>query len=139
MLHEVVQGLGQIAVETGMAVVIIRPPLVYGRGVKANFAALMRAVQRGWPLPLGAVHNQHSLVKLTNLLDFIVTCISRPQAANLTFLVNEGQNQSITELVQRLCSNLQVDISKARTLLSWVSVDEGLWQAVVGALHEKTI
>ena len=71
---EAEQGLRQLSADTGMAVVIIRPPLVYGPGVKANFAALMRAVQRGWPLPLGAVHNQRSLVALDNLVDFIVTC-----------------------------------------------------------------
>ena len=65
--HEAELGLRQLSADTGMEVVVIRPPLVYGRGVKANFAALMRAVQRGWPLPLGAVHNQRSLVALDNL------------------------------------------------------------------------
>lgn len=75
--HEAEHGLRQLAADTGMDVVIIRPPLVYGPGVKANFAALMRAVQRGWPLPLGAVHNQRSLVALDNLVDFIVTCAFR--------------------------------------------------------------
>lgn len=161
--HEAEQGLRQLAADTGMEVVIIRPPLVYGPGVKANFAALMRAVQRGWPLPLGAVHNQRSLVALDNLVDFIVTCASHPQAANQTFLVSDGQDLSTTELVrgmakaagvparllpvpawalqagamllgksdavQRLCGNLRVDISKARSLLGWVpplTVEEGL-------------
>ncbi len=167
--HEAEQGLRQLAAETGMEVVIIRPPLVYGPGVKANFAALMRAVQRGWPLPLGAVHNQRSLVALDNLVDFIITCITHPQAANQTFLVSDGQDLSTTELVrgmahaagvpsrllpvpvwalkggagllgkgdavQRLCGNLQIDISKACRLLGWtppVSVDEGLRRAVAG-------
>ena len=164
---EAEQGLREIAAETGMEVVIIRPPLVYGPGVKANFAALMRAVQRGWPLPLGAVHNQRSLVALDNLVDFIFACITHPQAANQTFLVGDGQDLSTTELVrgmaqaagvparllpmpvwalqagarllgkgdavQRLCGNLQVDISKARSLLGWVppvSVQEGLRRAM---------
>jgi nucleoside-diphosphate-sugar epimerase len=164
---EAEQGLRQLSAHTGMAVVIIRPPLVYGPGVKANFAALMRAVQRGWPLPLGAVHNQRSLVALDNLVDFIVTSITHPQAANQTFLVSDGQDLSTTELVrgmaqaagvparllpvpvwalqagatllgkgdavQRLCGNLQVDISKARSLLGWVppvSVEEGLRRAM---------
>lgn len=95
-------GLRQIALETGMEVVIIRPPLVYGPGVKANFAALMRAVQRGWPLPLGAIHNQRSLIGLDNLVDFIMTCISHPQAANQTFLISDGQDLSTTELVRGL-------------------------------------
>ncbi|MDO9145873.1 MULTISPECIES: SDR family oxidoreductase [Comamonadaceae] len=98
--HEAEQGLRQLAVDTGMEVVVIRPPLVYGPGVKANFAALMRAVQRGWPLPLGAVHNQRSLVALSNLVDFIITCITHPQAANQTFLVSDGQDLSTTELVR---------------------------------------
>jgi nucleoside-diphosphate-sugar epimerase len=167
--YEAEQGLRQMAAETGMELVIIRPPLVYGPGVKANFAALMRAVQRGWPLPLGAIHNQRSLVALDNLVDFIITCITHPQAANQTFLVSDGQDLSTTELVrgmaraagvparllpvpawllqagagllgkgdavQRLCGNLQVDISKARQLLGWVppvSVEDGLRWAMGG-------
>lgn len=164
---EAEQGLLRIAEETGLEVVIIRPPLVYGLGAPGNFGSLMRAVQRGWPLPLGAVHNQRSLVALDNLVDFIVTCITHPQAANQTFLVSDGYDLSTAELVrgmaraagvparllpvpvwalqvgaallgkgdavQRLCGNLQVDISKARHLLGWVppiSVDEGLRRAV---------
>jgi len=98
--HEAEQGLCQFAVDTGMEVVIIRPPLVYGPGVKANFASLMRAVQRGWPLPLGVVHNQRSLIALDNLVDFIITCITHPKAANQTFLISDGQDLSTTELVR---------------------------------------
>ena len=94
------QGLRQIAADTGMEVVIIRPPLVYGPGVKANFAALMHAVQKGWPLPLGAIHNRRSLVALDNLVDFIITCITHPKAANQTFLISDGQDLSTTELVR---------------------------------------
>ena len=97
---EAEQGLRLLASETGMEVVIIRPPLVYGPGVKANFAALMRAVQRGIPLPLGAVHNQRSLVALDNLVDFIITCTTHPAAANQTFLVSDGQDLSTTDLVR---------------------------------------
>lgn len=97
---EAEQGLRQMASETGMEVVIIRPPLVYGPGVKANFAALMRAVQRGWPLPLGAVNNQRSLVALDNLVDFIITCTTHPNAANQIFLVSDGQDLSTTALVR---------------------------------------
>ncbi len=77
----------------------MRPPLVYGPGVKANFAALMSAMQGGWPLPLGAVHNQRSLVALSRLVDFIVTCITHPQAANQSFLVSD-EDLSTTELVR---------------------------------------
>lgn len=100
--HEAEQGLRQIAAATGMELVIIRPPLVYGPGVKANFAKLMHAVQKGWPLPLGDIHNQRSLVALDNLVDFIVTCIDHPQAANQTFLISDGEDLSTTELVRRM-------------------------------------
>jgi len=98
--HEAEQGLRQIATDTGLEVVIVRPPLIYGPGVKANFAALMHAVQKGWPLPLGAVHNRRSLVALDNLVDFIITCITHPKAANQTLLISDGQDLSTTELVR---------------------------------------
>ena len=96
------QALHQIAQSTGLEVVIIRPPLVYGPGVKANFAALMRAVQGGWPLALGSVQNRRSLVALDNLVDLILTCVSHPSAANQTFLVSDGHDLSTTELVRGL-------------------------------------
>ncbi|MBW0171743.1 MAG: SDR family oxidoreductase [Hydrogenophaga sp.] len=100
---EAEQGLRQIARETGMEVVIVRPPLVYGPGVKANFAALMRAVQRGLPLPLGAVtRNRRSLVALDNLVDLLITCIDHPAAANQTFLVSDGEDLSTTDLLRRM-------------------------------------
>ena len=164
---EAEKGLLHIAKDTGMEVVIIRPPLVYGKSAPGNFGALISAVQRGLPLPLGAVHNQRSLVALDNLVDFILTCITHPKAANQTFLVSDGQDLSTPALVrgmaqaagvparllpvpewalqtgayllgkgdqvQRLCGNLQVDISKARILLRWVppvSVVEALRRAM---------
>lgn len=165
---EAEQALHNVALETGMAVVIVRPPLIYGPGVKANFAALMRAVQNGLPLPLGAINNARSLVGLDNLVDFIYCCITHPAAANETFMVSDGHDvssgQLVSELahaagvrphlwavppwalelggaligkraaVQRLCSSLQVDISKARSMLMWrppVSLSEGLQRAIV--------
>jgi nucleoside-diphosphate-sugar epimerase len=161
--QEAEQGLRELAAQTGLEVVIIRPPLVYGSGVKANFAALMRAIQRGLPLPLGSVHNARSLVGIDNLVDFIATCLLHPEAANQTFMVSDGKDLSTTGLiramaqaadvsprllpvpvwalraaasllgkregVKRLCGNLQVDITKARTVLHWtppVTVGEGL-------------
>jgi len=99
---EAEQGLREIAARTGMEVVIIRPPLVYGPGVRANFAAMMRWLRRGVPLPLGAIHNQRSLVALDNLADLIVTCLTHPAAANQTFLVSDGQDVSTTELLRRM-------------------------------------
>ncbi len=98
---EAEQGLREIAFETGMELVIIRPPLVYGPGVKANFAAMLRWLRRGVPLPLGAIHNQRSLVALDNLVDLILTCLTHPAAANQTFLVSDGEDVSTPELLRR--------------------------------------
>jgi nucleoside-diphosphate-sugar epimerase len=83
-------------------VVIIRPPLVYGPGVKANIAAIMKLAAKNLPLPLGAIYNKRSLVALDNLVDLIVTCIDHPKAANETFLVSDGQDVSITELLNKM-------------------------------------
>lgn len=99
---EAEQGLRKIAAETGLEVVIIRPPLVYGPGVKANFQSMMRWLRRGVPLPLGAINNRRSMVALDNLVDLIVTCIDHPAAANQTFLVSDGEDLSTTQLLQRL-------------------------------------
>jgi nucleoside-diphosphate-sugar epimerase len=96
-------GLRQIAQETGMEVVIVRPPLVYGPGVKANFASLLRVVRRGIPLPLGWVtNNRRSLVALDNLVDLLITCVHHPAAANQTFLVSDGEDLSTTALLRRM-------------------------------------
>ena len=99
---EAEQGLREISTQTDMEVVIIRPPLVYGPGVKANFASMMRWLKRGIPLPLGAIHNQRSLVALDNLVDLIITCLTHPAAANQTFLVSDGEDVSTTELLRRM-------------------------------------
>lgn len=156
-------GLMQIATETGMEVVVIRPPLVYGPGVKANFAAMLKLAKKNLPLPLGAIHNKRSLVALDNLVDLIITCIDHPKAANQTFLVSDNSDVSTTELLQmmtravgkkprlipvpvswlklagkltgkkaiidRLCGNLQVDISHTKQTLGWqppITVEEGI-------------
>lgn len=100
--HEAEVGLRRIADETGLEVVIIRPPLVYGPGVRANFRALMRAVARGIPLPLGAIDNRRSLVASDNLADFILACLDQPAARNETFLVSDGEDLSTTDLIRRL-------------------------------------
>lgn len=160
---EAESGLKQIAAETGMEVVIIRPPLVYGPGVKANFAAMLKLNKKNLPLPLGAIYNKRSLVALDNLVDLIVTCIDYPKAANQTFLVSDDQDVSTTELLEmmtraagkkprllpvpvsllklagkltgkqavidRLCGNLQVDISHTKDTLSWkppITMEEGI-------------
>ncbi len=85
-----------------MEVVIIRPVLIYGPGVKANFLSLMRWLYRGVPLPFGAVHNQRSLVAIENLVDFIVTCSDHPAAANQIFLASDGEDVSTTQLLRKL-------------------------------------
>jgi len=100
--YEAECGLREIAAETGMEVVMVRSPLIYGPGVKANFQALMRALVRGIPLPLGAIHNRRSMVALDNVVDLIVTCIEHLAAANETFLVSDGEDLSTTELIRRL-------------------------------------
>ncbi len=99
---EAERGLRALAAETGMEVVIIRPPLVYGPGVKANFLSMMRWLKKGVPLPLGAIHNRRSLVALDNLVDLIVTCIDHPAAANQTFLVSDGEDLSTSQLLRRM-------------------------------------
>ena len=161
--YEAEQGLLLIAQQTGMEVVIIRPPLIYGPGVKANFKSMLHFVKRGIPLPFGIINNKRSFVYLGNLISFIIRCIDHPEAANQVFLVSDGHDLSMTQLLtecakalgvkarllpipqkliefsaallgkqdmaQRLCGNLQVDISKARNILNWappVSMADGL-------------
>lgn len=99
---EAEEGLRKIASETGMEVVIIRPVLVYGPGVKANFDSMMSWLYKGVPLPFGAVQNKRSLVALDNLIDLIITCIDHPAAANQTFLVSDGEDLSTTDLLRRM-------------------------------------
>lgn len=100
--HEAERGLQELAAETGMEVVIIRPPLVYGPGAKGNFASMIKLVGKGLPLPLGAVHNKRSLVALDNLVDLIITCVDHPGAANQTFLVSDGDDLSTTQLLRNV-------------------------------------
>lgn len=97
---EAEQGLMQVASETGMEVVIIRPPLVYGPGVKGNFASLVKLMAKGLPLPLGAIRNKRSLVGIDNLIDLIIHCIDHPAAANQVFLAGDGEDLSTTELLR---------------------------------------
>jgi nucleoside-diphosphate-sugar epimerase len=104
--YEAEQALRLLAVRTGMEVVIIRPVLVYGPGVKANFRSMMRWLDKGIPLPLGAIDNRRSLVALDNLVDLIATCIKHPAAANQTFLVSDGHDLSTTELLQHMARAL---------------------------------
>lgn len=103
---EAEQGLQHIARETGLEVVLIRPPLVYGPGAPGNFAQLIKAMVRGLPLPLGWVNNRRSFVAIDNLADLILTCVRHPGAANGTFLVSDGEDLSTTALLRRTAAAL---------------------------------
>jgi nucleoside-diphosphate-sugar epimerase len=103
---EAEQGLMSLAANTGMEVVVIRPVLVYGPGVKANFLSMMRWLYRGVPLPFGAVNNLRSLVAIDNLVDLIVTCSDHPAAANQVFLASDGEDVSTTQLLRKLANAL---------------------------------
>ncbi len=164
-------GLRSLADATGMELVIIRPPLVYGPGVKGNFLSLLKLARSGLPLPLGAIHNHRSMIYLGNLVDLIVRCVVQPAAANQLFLAADGRDLSTTELLclmrqgmkvpvrlipvpqtllqlagrvvgksevfERLCGSLQVDSSKANSVLGWsppYTVESGL-QATVAAFE----
>ena len=158
-----------------MPIVIIRPPLVFGKGVKANFYSLMKLAGLAFPLPLGAItENRRSLVSLDNLVDFILTCIRHEKAANQIFLVSDGEDLSTSKLLRmlskamgrsgsqipipkaiikvfltvigkseiydRLCGSLQVDITKANELLEWsppYSVEESIQRTVAHYLVEN--
>jgi len=164
---EAEQYLNEIAKKNGMEVVIIRPPLVHGPRVKANFLSLLKLTKIGLPLPVGSLNGKRSMISVNNLVDFIVCCIKHPKAANETFFVSDDEDVSTKELfikliklfgkrplllpvpakilyilgdllgrksiVERLCAPLQVNITKAKTLLSWKPVqtlDDGLKETV---------
>lgn len=100
---EAEQGLMELSRETGMEVVIIRPPLVYGPSAPGNFGKLANAVRRGIPLPLGAVtQNRRTLVGLDNLVDLIMTCAYHPAAANQVFLAGDDEDLSTADLLHRM-------------------------------------
>ena len=92
--------------DTGMEVVMLRPPMVYGAGVKANFRTLLRAVELGLPLPLGAITNRRSLVGLGNLSDMIIRCLDHPAAAGESYFVADGAPLSTTELLRAIARAL---------------------------------
>lgn len=98
---EAEQKLLALGKQTGMEIVIIRPPLVYGKGVKANFASLMCLVNKGFPLPFRAINkNKRSLVSVYNLVDLIKLCIKHPNAINQVFLVSDDHDLSTAEMIQ---------------------------------------
>ena len=104
---EAEQELHKISDKTGMETVILRPPLVYGPGVKANFLRLFKIVERGIPLPLSSIKNQRSFIYLGNLIDAIVTCINHPEAAGHTFLLGDKENISTPGLIRKIAQALK--------------------------------
>jgi len=132
---EAEQGLRQISGQSGMEVVIIRPPLIYGPGVKGNFLTMLRWLEKGWPLPLGSIQNKRSLLALDNLVDFIMICLDHPAAANQIFLVADGEDISTTELLRRT----SVALGRPVRLLpvpQWV-VESGLALLGKGGLAQR--
>jgi len=98
--------LRRISADTGMEIVIVRPPLVYGPGVAGNFLTLLSWMDRGIPLPLASVENQRSLVGINNLINLLVLCLSHPRAAGEVFLASDGEDISTPELLRRTAQSL---------------------------------
>jgi UDP-glucose 4-epimerase len=101
-------GLLELSHQTGIETVIVRPPLVYGPGVRANFYKLMHLVHQGYPLPLGSTDNKRSLVSIDNLVSLIRSCIDHPKAANKIFLVSDDRDISTSDLVRRIAESMSL-------------------------------
>jgi nucleoside-diphosphate-sugar epimerase len=104
---EAEQGLWEIASQTGMQVVVVRPPLVYGLGVKGNFARLLKLVHSGVPLPLAAVNNRRSFIGLDNLVDLLIHCVDHPKAAGQTLLVSDNHDLFTPELLRMIANAME--------------------------------
>jgi nucleoside-diphosphate-sugar epimerase len=100
--YEAESALRSLSKETGLELIVIRPPLIYGPGARGNLETMIRWIARGIPLPLGAIHNKRSLVALDNLIDLVLVCLQHPAASNRTFLVSDGEDLSTTDLLRRL-------------------------------------
>jgi nucleoside-diphosphate-sugar epimerase len=103
---EAEKALRLVEADSGMAVVVIRPPLVYGANAPGNFGRLLRLVRSGIPLPFGLTRNRRSLVGIDNLVDFIIVCMNHPAARGETFLVSDGEDVSTPELIRRLARSM---------------------------------
>ncbi len=101
---EAEQALHEISEKTGLEVVVIRPPLVYGPGIKANLLSLFKMIERGVPLPLAGVENRRSLIYLKNLVDAVLKCILHPKASGKTYFVSDGVDLSIPELIRKIAA-----------------------------------
>jgi nucleoside-diphosphate-sugar epimerase len=108
--------------QTGLEIVIVRPPLVYGPGVRANFLQLMRAIAAGIPLPLGAIAARRSLVFVENLASALIECATNPRAVNETFHVADSRDLSVTELAQTLAEQLNAPRRLVPVPASWLQL-----------------
>jgi nucleoside-diphosphate-sugar epimerase len=119
---EAEQGLREIGAQSAMEIVIVRPPLVYGPGVRANFLRLMQLVQAGVPLPLGAVvNNRRSLVGIDNLVDFLLLCVTAPDAAGKTFLISDQHDLSTADLIRLIAAAMGKPARLLPVPPSWLS------------------
>ena len=123
---EAEQGLLELAKETAIEVVVIRPPLIYGPGVKGNFASMIKYLSYGLPLPFGAVHNQRSLVALDNLVDLILLASRHPAAVNQVFLVSDREDVSTTELLRKLATAMNKHARLLPVPVSWMKLAASL-------------
>ena len=172
--YEAELALLELGKKTGMAITIIRPPLVYGNGVAANFLSLLRWVNKKIPLPLGSIHNKRSFIFVENLVNLMIICMLNPAAYQQVFLASDDNDVSTTQLLQqaalalnvpsrlfpfpvwlmtfiatilgkksitdRLCQSLQVDVSKAKSVLNWkppFSMQYGLRASVASLQHKN--
>lgn len=129
---EAEQALQQLSRDTGLEVVIVRPPLVYGPGVKANFLNLIKLVQKGVPLPFGRIHNSRSMVALDNLVDLLIVCSRHPNAPGNIFMVSDGADMGVKELVTRIARAMD-----KRPLL--VPVPVGLMSGTAKLLGKQSV
>lgn len=120
--REAEDGLLALAAESGMEVVIVRPPLVYGPGVKGNFASMIELLDKGVPLPLGAVYNKRSLVGIGNLVDLIILCLDHSAAANQVFFVSDDEDLSTTEMLRCVAEAMGKPVRLVRVPASMLQI-----------------
>lgn len=136
--------LTKLSKETGLEVVIVRPPLVYGPGVKANFLSMMRMVEKGIPLPFGAIHNKRSLVYIDNLSSLILTCCEHPSAPGHTFLASDGQDVSTSQLIRAIAFSMDKSSRLLPIPMPWIRLGafilrkQHVAQRVCGNLQVET-
>jgi nucleoside-diphosphate-sugar epimerase len=138
---EAEQQLLALADQTDMQVSIVRPPLVYGPGVRGNFLRLLGLAAKGWPLPLARIHNQRSLVGIRNLCSLLEICVQHPAAVNEVFFVSDGQDLSTPQLLHLLASIMEQHcwlVPFPTALLAGVSKvlgQEAVWTRLAGSLQ----